>query len=102
MREDNWTFPRTDKIFMPVNHKPEIRDTTNSIWRRVKLIPFDVIIPEGVQDRHLNQKLQTELPGILAWLVRGCLRWQRDGLKEPEEVTKADGDLPERTGRYPG
>jgi len=48
-----------------------------------------VTIPKSEQDPRLPDKLRNELPGILAWLVRGCLRWQREGLGEPEEVTAA-------------
>ncbi len=89
MREDFWEFPKTFKIFMPVNHKPTIEGTDHGIWRRIKLIPFDVTIPKAEQDPRLPEKLRNELPGILAWLVRGCLRWQREGLGEPAEVTQA-------------
>lgn len=89
MGEDFWTFKRTDKIFMLVNHRPDVSDTSNAIWDRLKLIPFNVTIPQNERDRQLNDKLQAELPGILAWLVRGCLRWQRDGLNEPKAVTEA-------------
>jgi putative DNA primase/helicase len=89
MREDFWEFPKTFKIFMPVNHKPTIEGTDHGIWRRIKLIPFGVTIPKSEQDPRLPEKLRQELPGILAWLVRGCLEWQREGLGEPEEVTQA-------------
>ncbi len=89
MREDFWEFPKTFKIFMPVNHRPTIEGTDHGIWRRIKLIPFSVTIPKAEQDPRLPEKLRKELPGILAWLVRGCLRWQREGLGEPEEVTQA-------------
>lgn len=89
MREDFWEFPKTFKIFMPVNHKPTIEGTDHGIWRRIKLIPFGVTIPKSEQDPRLPEKLRQELPGILAWLVRGCLRWQREGLGEPAEVTAA-------------
>lgn len=34
-------------------------------------------------------KLTSELPGILAWGVRGCLDWQREGLHPPTAVTAA-------------
>ena len=34
-------------------------------------------------------KLRAEVPGVLAWAVRGCLEWQRDGLKLPPEVQQA-------------
>jgi putative DNA primase/helicase len=37
----------------------------------------------------LPAKLRDELPGILAWAVRGCLEWQRDGLGVPAEVRQA-------------
>lgn len=89
MREDFWEFPKTFKIFMPVNHKPTIEGTDHGIWRRIKLIPFGVTIPKSEQDPRLPDKLRNELPGILAWLVRGCLRWQQVGLGEPAEVTQA-------------
>ncbi len=89
MREDFWEFPKTFKIFMPVNHKPTIEGTDHGIWRRIKLIPFGVTIPKAEQDPRLPERLRMELPGILAWLVRGCLRWQREGLGEPEAVTAA-------------
>jgi P4 family phage/plasmid primase-like protien len=92
MKEDFREFPKTFKIFMPVNHKPTIQGTDHGIWRRIKLIPFGVTIPKAEQDPRLPEKRRDELPGILAWLVRGCLRWQREGLGEPAEVTAATSD----------
>ncbi len=77
------------KLFLTTNYKPVIRGTDNAIWRRIRLVPFEVTIPEEEQDKELPQKLRTELPGILAWAVRGCLRWQRDGLGQPEKVEVA-------------
>ncbi|MCH7817878.1 MAG: DNA primase, partial [Proteobacteria bacterium] len=60
-----------------------------AIWRRIKLIPFDVVIPEQDRDSDLPRKLNAELPGILAWAVRGCLEWQKAGLAAPAEVEAA-------------
>jgi DNA primase catalytic core len=80
------------KFFLAVNHKPRIGGTDNAIWRRVKMIPFDVTIPEEEQDKTLKEKLKQELPGILRWAVEGCLAWQREeGLGDPEEVRRATG-----------
>ena len=77
------------KLFLATNHRPAIRGTDYAIWRRIRLVPFEVTIPPEEQDKNLPEKLRAELPGILAWAVRGCLRWQEDGLGQPPEVTKA-------------
>jgi len=82
-------YQPTHKIWLVGNHKPVITDTTLSIWRRVKLIPFTVTIPDNEIDPDLPSKLEKELPGILAWAIKGCLDWQRYGLKEPNTVTTA-------------
>jgi putative DNA primase/helicase len=89
MREDFWQFDPTHTIFLATNHKPEVRGTDHAIWRRIKLVPFEVKIPEAEKDRVLPRKLRTEMPGILAWIVRGCLDYQREGLGVPEEVRDA-------------
>lgn len=77
------------KLWLAANHKPVIRGTDYAIWRRIRLIPFIVTIPEQERDPHLADKLRGELPGILAWAVRGCLDWQREGLGTPDEVREA-------------
>ena len=89
MRGDYFQFNPTHKILMATNHKPIIRGTDNAIWDRIRLIPFNVTIPPEEQDKNLAEKLEAELPGILAWAVEGCLLWQREGLCPPPEVTKA-------------
>jgi putative DNA primase/helicase len=77
------------KLWLATNHKPTIRGTDKAIWDRIRLVPFDVTIPENKQDKHLADKLKEELPGILAWAVQGCLDWQREGLSVTEKVRAA-------------
>ena len=89
MRAEYFSFEPTFKIFIASNHRPQIKGTDAAIWRRIKLVPFTVTIPDDQQDRHLVDKLKAELPGVLAWAVRGCLAWQEKGLGEPEEVRAA-------------
>ena len=89
MRQDFWEFHPTHKVFLVANHKPTVRGTDHAIWRRIKMVPFDVVIPKKDQDPRLPEKLREELPGVLAWAVRGCLEWKREGLGEPEEVRSA-------------
>ncbi len=89
MRQEWFEFVPQFKIWLATNHKPRIIGTDRAIWRRIRLIPFTVIIPKAEQDRQLGEKLQEEWPGILAWAVRGCLDWLAHGLGEPKEVTRA-------------
>jgi putative DNA primase/helicase len=77
------------KLFLAVNHRPIVKGTDHAIWRRVRLIPFVVTIPEDQQDRGLPNKLEAEQAGILRWLVEGCSAWLREGLEAPEAVTNA-------------
>jgi putative DNA primase/helicase len=85
-------FTPTHKVFLGTNHKPVIRGVDHAIWRRIRLIPFNVTIPDEDQDHRLREKLENELEGILAWAVRGCLEWQKQGLGEPDEVADATGE----------
>jgi len=89
MRQDNWQFAPTHTVFMAVNHKPIVKGNDTGIWRRIRLIPFTETIPPAAQDKKLPEKLRSELPGILAWAVEGCLEWRREGLQAPDEVRKA-------------
>lgn len=89
MREDFWEFTPTHKLVLCTNHRPVIRGTDHAIWRRLKVVPFDVTIPDAEQDRALPEKLVAEYPGILSWCVRGCLEWQEAGLQAPEAVVSA-------------
>ncbi len=77
------------KLFIAGNHKPTIRGRDNGIWRRIRLVPFVVTIAPEHRDPHLQDKLLTELPGILNWAIKGCLEWQKVGLREPQVVTEA-------------
>jgi putative DNA primase/helicase len=77
------------KVLMATNHKPVIRGTDYAIWRRIRLIPFTITIPEAERDPMFIDRLTAELPGMLAWAVQGCLTWQQGGLQEPDEVQAA-------------
>lgn len=89
LKKEFFDFRPTHKLWMYGNHKPIVRGTDDAIWQRIKLIPFTVQIPNNEIDEKLPEKLLTELPGVLAWAVRGCLKWQENGLDIPEAVTGA-------------
>jgi putative DNA primase/helicase len=87
-----FSYMPTYKIFMGTNHKPIIKGTDFGIWRRIKLIPFVTRIEPDKQDKHLEEKLRAEGPGILNWLLEGTYRWRKEGLVVPEAVSVATDD----------
>lgn len=89
--ENSYEFDPTHKIWLATNHKPIVRGTDPAFWSRIKLIPFEISF-EGREDRTLKQTLLDESPGILAWAVKGCIEWQREGLNFPESVVRATQD----------
>jgi putative DNA primase/helicase len=95
MREDFWKYRPAFKLWLATNHKPKIQGTDHAIWRRIRLIPFEVTFhePEAGEtpqkDTTLPDRLRAEAAGILAWAVGGSLAWQREGLGSPEAVRKA-------------
>ncbi len=86
---DYFTFEVKAKIFLAVNHKPIITDTTEAMWRRIILIPFRAFFSEKQADKDMPNKLWAERDGILAKLVAGCLEWQQIGLNPPKVVREA-------------
>ncbi len=82
-------FLETHKLWIDANHKPVIRGSDDAVWNRLYLIPFGETIPKSEIDPDLHLKLLAEAEGILAWVVRGCLKWQRVGLGRPPEVDDA-------------
>jgi putative DNA primase/helicase len=91
MREDLFEFRPTHKLWFAVNHKPRVRGQDEGIWRRIKLVPFEVQIPpEKRRDfEEVVQGFLQERDGIFAWIVEGCLRWQKEGLGASEAVDAA-------------
>jgi putative DNA primase/helicase len=89
MRAEWFDFRPVCKLWLATNHRPQVRGTDDAIWRRIRLIPFTVTIPEPERDHALSERLRAELPGILAWAVRGCLDWQAEGMRSPDAVQAA-------------
>lgn len=69
------------KLWLFVNCKPKVVDDSFGFWRRVRLIPFIKQFTGKAEDKQLDAKLRAEAPGILAWLVKGCLEWKERGLE---------------------
>jgi putative DNA primase/helicase len=89
MRENNFTFIPVLKLTLIGNRKPSLHKVDDAARRRFNIVPL-LYRPEQV-DRQLETKLMAEAPGILRWLLDGCLDWQRHGLIRPAVVTAATG-----------
>ena len=92
LRAEFFQFKPSLTLWMYGNERPRVHGADHGIWRRIRLLPFTVTIPDEERDPQLSTRLLAELPGILAWAVRGCLDWQRHGLPIPAVVRAATDD----------
>lgn len=98
MYQDFVEFEPTQKFFIAVNHLPRIYGNDEGIWRRIKVIPFDVRITDV--DEGYRMKLQDELSGILNWVLEGAVAWYNGDGKNP--TLKEPLDVIEATEKYRG
>lgn len=85
----NFQFKSVAKVWWAMNDKPIIKDTGNSIWRRLQLIPFNRTFTENDKDPDLLPKLHLELPGILNFALDGLRRLRQRG-RLPESTAVAE------------
>jgi len=90
LNENLVEFEPTHLMCLLTNDKPHVTAEDNAIWERIMLISFDLSFVDNPveasqrkKDPHLKEVLRKEASGILAWLVRGCLDWQKQGLNIP-------------------
>jgi putative DNA primase/helicase len=89
MRQDFFEYTPQFKLIIAGNHKPGLKSVDEAIRRRFNLIPFTVTIPPDERDGALPEKLKAELPGIMQWMINGCVDWQERTLAPPEVVATA-------------
>lgn len=91
MRRDFFEFDPSHTIALVTNHKPQVSGNDPALWRRIRVVPFDVVVQEA--DPLLPERLSAELPAILGWAYAGYRSYAAHGLSEPGAVT-------ERTAAY--
>lgn len=81
-------------LWFQANDAPKINSDDEAMWNRMRRIPFSFTIPEEKKDPHLKDKLQSPevASAILAWIVRGCLVWQTEGLKTCPAVEASNAE----------
>ena len=87
MCQDFVSWRPTHKLALQTNHKPRISDASDGAWRRIRLVPWLVTVPENQRIASFDQKLfEAEAPGILAWMVRGAIEYASSGLQVPKLI----------------
>jgi len=89
-------FIPTHTLFLYTNNRPRGLAADFALKKRLLYIDYPLRFVDDPQepnerkrDPDLPEKLSRELPGILAWLVRGCLEWQCVGLNPPDKIRAA-------------
>jgi putative DNA primase/helicase len=90
MRQDPFTFLPTHKLFGIGNHAPRMQVVDNSVKRRLRILPFDNILPDAQRDPDLKLKLKAELAQILAWAIAGAADVLENGFSDPAAVRSAN------------
>ena len=91
MRQDFFEFQPSHTATLITNHLPKVSGDDPAIWRRIRVVPFDVVIPESERDVQLDEHLALAADAILAWAVAGYRRYLDVGLDEPDTVLAATG-----------
>lgn len=102
LNNNPFTFTPSHTVWLSTNHRPRVSDETDAIWDRILLIDFPVKIPDDEQDGSLGEKLasQTELDGILRWVVDGAHAYLDGGLRIPPSVRAATSSYREEEDTF--
>lgn len=93
LHREFFSFRPRFKLMLVTNHRPSISGTDHGIWRRVVLVPWEIVIPAEEQDRGLTEKLERELSGILNWALDGLRAYLQVGLLPlPSAIAQANAE----------
>jgi P4 family phage/plasmid primase-like protien len=96
MRMDNVEWTATHTVFVTTNHPLEFENLDNGVMRRVRIFPFEKEYVDNPTDpNHMKKDLELrerimqgqegQHEAILAWAVKGAVRWFKAGRKMPPE-----------------
>ncbi|OEJ62881.1 hypothetical protein BGM19_06980 [Streptomyces agglomeratus] len=105
MHKNPITFDPSHTLVMLTNHLPQVSGDDPAVWRRILVVPFDVVIPAEERDGELPQRLKLAAPAVLAWAYAGWIDYQQQGLNPPDAVrlrTQQYQDESDTLGRFLG
>lgn len=89
MRQDFVSFEPSHTPVLVTNFLPKVSGDDPALWARLRVVPFEVVIPDDEQDKQLGEKLELEDTAVLTYLIQGWAMYRALGLAEPEEVKVA-------------
>lgn len=90
LNKEFFDFRPQCKLLIRGNNKPDVKDFSAGLWRRMHLIPFEAQIPLVEQKKDLREQIIIlELNGVLKWALDGCMALKDNGLNPPTAVTAA-------------
>lgn len=92
MRCDYFQFDPQFKLAIAGNHKPRLRSVGEEMRRRIHLVNFPTSFKDGEKVENIRELLDDEMPGILAWAIRGGDSWRSKGMSRPAAVDAAIAD----------
>jgi putative DNA primase/helicase len=98
--EHPFKFKQTAKIWFTGNHEPVVAGTDKAIWDRIAKVEFPNAF-DKTKNTDIRERLLAEGPGILNWLVAGCLHAQRKGNPLPRAVRLAVKEYREEEEKTP-
>lgn len=83
------TWKPTHSLVYVTNHLPKVRGSDPAVWRRVRVVPFSVVIPPEQRDVDLPERMLLHLDAILSWAIHGYADYRANGMCEPSSVLAA-------------
>ncbi|MFJ1510911.1 phage/plasmid primase, P4 family [Cellulosimicrobium funkei] len=97
LHRDPVTFDPSHTVLMVTNFLPKVAGNDPAVWRRMRVVPFDVVIPPAERDAGLGERLHLAADAILAWAVDGYRRYLEHGFAAPDAVLAATADYQKRS-----
>ncbi len=92
------TWEPTHQLLYITNHEPDVKGNDPAVWRRIRVVPFDVVIPPAERDGGLKERLKLHADAVLTWAVNGFFDYEDNGgMREPASVVRATDNYQTRS-----
>jgi putative DNA primase/helicase len=87
------TWRPSHQLVYVTNRLPVVKGNDPAVWRRMRVVPFDVVFPPEQWDRELPERLTLHADAILSWAIAGHFDYEDNGgMREPASVVRATGN----------